>query len=783
MAKESRKKIKTYFQTGDQPTELEFIHVFDSTCNLSGSNALTGSLIISGSTSDNADGSTPNLYVMGDITSSGNILALGDVIARNYIVSSSVTNITTQTLSGSTEFGNTADDTHDFTGHITASGNISASGHVNTNKLVLNNSETGTYIRGNGANQMDLNVYNNQIIALTPNVVALRKPLEVTGDISSTSHVTASGNISASGYLTAQHITASGNISSSGNLIANKLAIGTSTHTRQVDIKGDMAMSGSFFQNYVNGQSGIILEQPTPIVSTLRVDSQTFRIWTNGGERFSVVSSSGYVGIGGGVPEAQLDVTGNINTTSHITASGNISASGTITAQNINMDTDQFFRAGGVAVIKYDSTEGGGRIEIGSANKPLAFINNITASGNISSSGNIYANQCYADQTYRLKDSGGTSRHFIAGPESTSVSNNSIQIGNTNFSDGIEFTSNVSASGNISASGTITAHEFKVKSVFIVNGSSLSHQNSTNFGNHSTFDTHTIIGKTKLDGNVTASGNISASGDLSITGKSFFKGSITASGNISASGDIFANSITLANGTGIAYADEIEGPSLTLDSAGQVRVDSAGSSIIFSRSGVNILNLNPGIHSSNFTGNITASGNISSSGDIYSTNHESIYQASINCLASSTAFWFGPNKVGLNLNTWNFNYGNNTGVLTLAQEHAHAGIIVPYKCKLVGFRAVGSPLAGSSTIELALYHEPAASATFNDTTGAADDALIVSVAAATSTSTDTAENPMLWSKLDATTELIAGDMLYPRIKVSNVAGCNLTFTVLVQRIK
>ena len=110
MAKESRKRIKTYFQTGDQPTENEFINVFDSTLNLSGSNAITGSLIISGSTSDNADGSAPNLYVMGDITSSGNILALGDVIARNYIVSSSVTNITTQTLSGSTEFGNSTVD-------------------------------------------------------------------------------------------------------------------------------------------------------------------------------------------------------------------------------------------------------------------------------------------------------------------------------------------------------------------------------------------------------------------------------------------------------------------------------------------------------------------------------------------------------------------------------------------------------------------------------------------------------------------------------------------------
>ena len=51
----------------------------------------------------------------------------GSIIAEEYVVSSSVTNITTQQLSGSTQFGDSSDDTHTFTGHITASGNISQS--------------------------------------------------------------------------------------------------------------------------------------------------------------------------------------------------------------------------------------------------------------------------------------------------------------------------------------------------------------------------------------------------------------------------------------------------------------------------------------------------------------------------------------------------------------------------------------------------------------------------------------------------------------------------------
>ena len=54
----------------------------------------------------------------------------GELTAEKYIVSSSVLYVTTSFSSGSTEFGDTADDTHTFTGAITASGNISASANI-----------------------------------------------------------------------------------------------------------------------------------------------------------------------------------------------------------------------------------------------------------------------------------------------------------------------------------------------------------------------------------------------------------------------------------------------------------------------------------------------------------------------------------------------------------------------------------------------------------------------------------------------------------------------------
>ena len=42
---------------------------------------------------------------------------------------------------------------------------------------------------------------------------------------------------------------------------------------------------------------------------------------------------------------------------------------------------------------------------------------------------------------------------------------------------------------------------------------------------------------------------------------------------------------------------------------------------------------------------------------------------------------------------------------------------------------------------------------------------------------------MIWSKTNGGTHLSAGDMLYPRLKITGTAGANVTFTVLVQRIK
>ena len=66
----------------------------------------------------------------------GDIRATGDIIAERYIVSSSVTHLTQSLSSGSTQFGDSVDDTHKFSGSLSdlgggplkITGDISASG-------------------------------------------------------------------------------------------------------------------------------------------------------------------------------------------------------------------------------------------------------------------------------------------------------------------------------------------------------------------------------------------------------------------------------------------------------------------------------------------------------------------------------------------------------------------------------------------------------------------------------------------------------------------------------
>jgi hypothetical protein len=69
-------------------------------------------------------------------------VVLGDIIAERYIVSSSVTNMTQSFSSGSTRFGDSIDDRHEFTGSVDVSGSFILNGGSMATTTTVTNQDT-----------------------------------------------------------------------------------------------------------------------------------------------------------------------------------------------------------------------------------------------------------------------------------------------------------------------------------------------------------------------------------------------------------------------------------------------------------------------------------------------------------------------------------------------------------------------------------------------------------------------------------------------------------------
>ena len=221
----------------------------------------------------------------------GDLRISGSLTAQQYIVSSSVTNITTQELSGSTIFGDSSDDTHLFTGNITSSGDISSSGTINASEVLRNGTSVTT----------------NILTSATQGQFG-----QVKGGAQGTVLLT---DLGTTGNPKFNHITASGNISGSG---------------------GDILGFNSASFNYITA-------------SIIDVDGDTIRF---GGEPFTKANiqtlklgrSLKPLGLGKSKPDVEGDdaiFDGNLTVT-HITASGDIRNTQTLQMTNSSSIVNTF---------------------------------------------------------------------------------------------------------------------------------------------------------------------------------------------------------------------------------------------------------------------------------------------------------------------------------------------------------------------------------------------------------------------------------------------------------
>jgi hypothetical protein len=343
------------------------------------------------------------------------------------------------------------------------------------------------------------------------------------------------GDVSASSFIAENHITCSGNISGSG--------------TTNLTIGGTVSAGNATFNDGNISNVGIIE------ADILQADGTQIQVGSNSVATDNIflngpVTASGNISASGNITAANIDISSitNVNTThitasgdisasgdltiggkshfiGHITASGNISSSGTILADTYKVD--------GYAVLGNSGTD----IELGNetywdrilygrqSSDQHNFTGNITASGNISSSGIIFTDNLRSgdatktlildtDDLYHKGTSFRTDGHITA-------SGNISSSGNFSTTGTGHFGSHITASGGISSSGTITAATMSSAQWF-------SHAGDPNTGISLSDDSIFIKGndaaiarfttrKITLEQNVTASGAISASGKLTAT--------------------------------------------------------------------------------------------------------------------------------------------------------------------------------------------------------------------------------------------------------------------------
>ena len=109
--------------------------------------AQTASFVAGGNVSGNITGNATNItaYTVNQNVGTSNsptfagLTVQGNLIAQQYIVSSSVTYLTESFASGSHKFGDTIDDTHQFTGSVYISGSATATAFYEVSDLTLKN--------------------------------------------------------------------------------------------------------------------------------------------------------------------------------------------------------------------------------------------------------------------------------------------------------------------------------------------------------------------------------------------------------------------------------------------------------------------------------------------------------------------------------------------------------------------------------------------------------------------------------------------------------------------
>ena len=485
-------------------------------------------------------------------------------------------------------------------GHITASGNISSSGIIKAKQLELKSDSSTNEITFFTTNDANIKSFGDLKI-LTGVDKSIRLGSNDTEDqvYLTKGHITASGNISSSGTITAQNLNIENNITASSISASNKIITNEFTASGNVQIGGDLNIDGAISQegfSFVEDNI-VVITGSNNFGSTASVNLHTFTgsivISSSQASAFTVlndttttvtISPAGKItAVEANIP----DITATSIITNNITASSDISSSGELYVSKINVfgppgDSGQiyindhddgldvtnglFLNKSGDSAFIYNRDSG--QLELGTNDirqfhiKDSATLDgllkidhdginisgSITASGNISSSGDLIINQITASSisaspnviTHHITASGNiTASQFLGTFVGTVTGEATGLTGTPDITVGSIISTTISASNitasNISASGFISASNF-IGIFHNVISSSLQFTNTDDVEFRNI--TASIVSASFFEG--IFKDVISSSLQFTSTDDVTFR-NITASGHISSSGKLFAS--------------------------------------------------------------------------------------------------------------------------------------------------------------------------------------------------------------------------------------------------
>lgn len=237
-------------------------------------------------------------YFTGSQTINGNLVISGSLTAQQYILSSSVTNMVIETVSGSTAFGNSLDDTHNFTGSLKVTGSSNLIGNQIISGSIYISENNGNEIKfgpfasiglGEGSLYIDdksgyivLAPYDESNQSTLFNVKSRTNDNEILR-LSNSGGVQPLLTFDKSGSLNIDAI------SGTGSLLINNVrydahlaTTGSNTFVGNQDITGSLNVTGSVTASYFVGDGSQLTNvYATPTNVSMFLSSSVFNLFTS----------------------------------------------------------------------------------------------------------------------------------------------------------------------------------------------------------------------------------------------------------------------------------------------------------------------------------------------------------------------------------------------------------------------------------------------------------------------------------------------------------------------